>query len=68
MKYREYNIIIEEYKKMALEAQRKGNESAAKHCQVIVEDLELLRTQGALGLFPSKGTKEKEWTWTGNTT
>tara|TARA_R110002110_G_scaffold115425_1_gene286207 strand:+ start:786 stop:959 length:174 start_codon:yes stop_codon:yes gene_type:complete len=57
MKYREYNAIIKAYEKMAKQALSSGNTTAAKHCQYIVEDLKLIRSQGGLGLI--KGTKEK---------
>jgi hypothetical protein len=61
MKYKEYNLIIEAYDKMALQAIRDGNTYAAKCCQTIIEDLKLLRSQGALGLFPKvKAQKNNE--------
>jgi len=61
MKYKEYNLIIEAYDKMALQAIRNGNIYAAKCCQAIIEDLKTLRSQGALGLFPKvKAQKNNE--------
>jgi|TARA_B100001094_G_scaffold90304_1_gene86376 hypothetical protein len=57
MKYKDYNLIIKEYQLMAKQALSSGNTTAAKNCQTIVEDLELIRSQGGIGLI--KGTKEK---------
>lgn len=62
MKYKDYNLIIKEYQLMAKQALSSGNTTAAKNCQTIVEDLELIRSQGGVGLI--KGTKEK---WIKNT-
>jgi hypothetical protein len=59
MKYKEYNLIIEAYDKMTLQAIRNGNTYAAKCCQTIIEDLKLLRSQGALGLFPKVKAQKK---------
>jgi len=42
---------------MAKQALSSGNATAAKNCQTIVEDLELIRSHGGIGLI--KGTKEK---------
>jgi hypothetical protein len=58
MKYKEYNLIIKAYQLMAKQALSSGNTTAAKNCQTIVEDLELIRSLGGLGLIKSKGTKE----------
>ena len=57
MKYRDYNQIIKDYEEMEKQALSAGNLSAAHNCRIIIDDLILLRSQGALGLF--KGTKEK---------
>jgi hypothetical protein len=54
VKYKEYNKIIDDYKKMAKAAKASGNEYAVKICNTIVEDLELLLKNGALELFPHK--------------
>lgn len=57
MRFKEYNKIIKEYKQMAKEARNLGNEYAALCCEIIAEDLELLKKQGALSLLPSKASK-----------
>jgi len=57
MKYRDYNMIIKDYEEMEKQALSAGNVAAAHNCRIIIEDLILLRSQGALGLI--KGTKEK---------
>ena len=54
MKFKEYNQIIKDYREMAKQAQKEGNSYAAKCCQAIAEDLELLKKQGALSLLPRK--------------
>ena len=54
MKYKEYNMIIDEYKKMAKAAKASGNDYAVKACDAIVKDLQLLLKGGALELFPHK--------------
>jgi len=57
VRFKEYNKIIKEYKQMAKEARNLGNEYAALCCEIIAEDLELLKKQGALSLLPSKASK-----------
>ena len=58
MKYKEFNQILEEYKKMAEDNRLAGNDYAANACEAIIEDLKLLLKQGILGQFPNK--KEKK--------
>lgn len=54
MKFKEYNQIIKDYEAMAVKALKEGNEYAANCCQAIAKDLEKLKKQGALSLFPRK--------------
>lgn len=63
MKYKEYNMIIDQYKKMRDTLLSQGDVKSSRYCQIIVEDLEMLLNQGAVGLFPrsnkNTGSKKK---------
>ena len=63
MKYKEYNMIIDQYKKMRDTLLSQGDVESSRYCQIIVEDLEMLLNQGAVGLFPrsnkNTGSKKK---------
>ena len=62
MKYKEYNMIIDQYKKMRDTLLSQGDVESSRYCQIIVEDLEMLLNQGAVGLFPrsNKNTGSKK--------
>lgn len=42
MKYKDFNKIVDAYKKMADQNRKDGNEKAAKSCEFIIEDLQYL--------------------------
>jgi len=46
MKYKDFNMIIKEYEKMAEKSVRDGKPEYAEMCYVIIEDLKLLFKRG----------------------